>query len=135
MTEENIKEMFKSRSYRATPQRIAIYKYLSEHPTHPDVEEVYQFMLRDNPSTSRTTIYNVLESLEKEGLILAVKIDSERIHYDADIRLHGHFKCQKCNRIFDFLIEDIKCTGIDGFETKTKDVYFGGLCPECKKSN
>lgn len=133
MTETEIQKVFKSHSYRATPQRIAIYKYLCEHPTHPDVEEVYRYMLTDNPNTSRTTIYNVLQTLEKEGLILAIKIDSDRIHYDADTKLHGHFKCDGCNKIFDFLIDDIKCTGIDDFETKTKDVYFSGLCPECKQ--
>lgn len=132
MTVETIKSIFKCHSYRATPQRIEIYKYLCEHPTHPDVENVYRYMLSSNPSISRTTIYNVLQSLEQEGLILSVKIDSERVHYDADISLHGHFRCIKCNKIFDFDIDNIKCDSINDFEIKTRDVYYSGICPECK---
>ena len=132
MTVETIKSIFKCHSYRATPQRIEIYKYLCEHPTHPDVEDVYRYMLSSNPSISRTTIYNVLQSLEQEGLILSVKIDSERVHYDADISLHGHFRCIKCNKIFDFDIDNIKCDRINDFEIKTRDVYYSGICPECK---
>lgn len=132
MTVETIKSIFKCHSYRATPQRIEIYKYLCEHPTHPDVEDVYRYMLSSNPSISRTTIYNVLQSLEQEGLILSVKIDSERVHYDADISLHGHFRCIKCNKIFDFDIDNIKCDIINDFEIKTRDVYYSGICPECK---
>ena len=101
MTEQKIVEIFKERNFRATPQRIAVYKYLREHPTHPDVDEIYKAVLADNPAFSRTTVYNSLQALEKEGLIQSVKIDSF-------------------------------CKGIDGFEIKKRDVYYSGLCPECK---
>ena len=79
MTEQKIVEIFKERNFRATPQRIAVYKYLREHPTHPDVDEIYKAVLADNPAFSRTTVYNSLQALEKEGLIQSVKIDSGKI--------------------------------------------------------
>lgn len=132
MTEQKIVEIFKERNFRATPQRIAVYKYLREHPTHPDVDEIYKAVLADNPAFSRTTVYNSLKALEKEGLIQSVKIDSGKIHYDGDYKLHGHFLCEKCKRIFDFEVDDSFCKGIDGFEIKKRDVYYSGLCPECK---
>ena len=98
-----IVQIFKDRGFKATPQRIAVYKYLCEHRTHPDVESVYRAVLEDNPAFSKTTVYNALQALDACGLIIPVTIDSGRIHYDADTRFHGHFRCEKCGRIYDFI--------------------------------
>ena len=87
-----IVQIFKDRGFKATPQRIAVYKYLCEHRTHPDVESVYRAVLEDNPAFSKTTVYNALQALDACGLIIPVTIDSGRIHYDADTRFHGHFR-------------------------------------------
>ena len=97
-----IVQIFKDRGFKATPQRIAVYKYLCEHRTHPDVESVYRAVLEDNPAFSKTTVYNALQALDACGLIIPVTIDSGRIHYDADTRFHGHFRCEKCGRIYDW---------------------------------
>lgn len=132
MTTQDIQTLFRSRSFRATPQRIAVYKYLCDHHTHPDVDEIYRVMLKQNPNFSATTVYNALKALEKEGLIISVTIDKDRVHYDANVETHGHFKCEKCARIFDFGIFDIKFGGIDDFYIRQKDIYYSGICPECK---
>ena len=133
MTTQEIQSLFRAHSFRATPQRIAVYKYLCDHHTHPDVDEIYQVMIKENPNFSATTVYNALKALEKEGLIIAVTIDKDRIHYDVNIDTHGHIKCDKCGKIFDFIINDIKHRGIDDFDIRQKDIYFCGLCPDCKK--
>lgn len=132
MTTNDIQALFRSHSFRATPQRIAVYKYLCDHHTHPDVDEIYRVMIKENPNFSPTTVYNALKALEKEGLIISVTIDKDRVHYDANIDTHGHFKCEKCGRIFDFGIYDIKFGGIDDFYIRQKDIYYSGVCPECK---
>lgn len=132
MNEMDIIRIFKSNSFRATPQRIAIYKYLIENPSHPDADQIYKCVLKQHPSFSKTTVYNALSALEKQGLIISIRIDNERIRYDACTDLHGHFICEKCKKIFDFKINDIVCSEIDGFSIKQKDVYYSGLCPECK---
>jgi Fe2+ or Zn2+ uptake regulation protein len=132
MEVKQIVEVFKSKGLRATPQRIAVYRYLCENATHPTVDDVYNSLSEDNPSFSKTTIYNSLETLEAQGLITSVKIDNERIHYDANINLHGHFLCAKCKTIYDFDIKDIIFSGLDGFDILKRDVYYSGLCPECK---
>ena len=133
MTEQEIQKLFQERKFRATPQRISIYKYLFEHPTHPDAESIYKEIKRQFPNLSYTTIYNALQSLEKEGFIISINIDSDRVHYDADISLHGHFKCDKCKKIYDFKIDDIECQGLDGFDVRYKEVYYSGLCADCNR--
>lgn len=132
MKNEEIIKIFKEKHFKATPQRIAVYKYLCEHRTHPDVESVYKAVLSDNPSFSKTTVYNALEALTKNNLIIPVMIDSTRIHYDADTSFHGHFKCEKCGKIYDFEPKIEFSNGLDGFVISQKDVYFSGICRCCK---
>ncbi len=132
MDTNKIAEIFKSNGIKATGQRIAVYDYLVEHPTHPDVETVYEYVVRENPSFSKTTVYNCLQALAKCGLIIPVTIDSDRIRYDADTSFHGHFKCEKCKKIYDFKCTDEKASAIDGFLIKHRDVYYSGICSHCR---
>lgn len=127
-----IKELFRQNGLKATPQRIAVYKFLVENRIHPDVETVYSQVIKSNPSFSKTTVYNCLKDLSGCGLLIPVMIDNEKIRYDADTSFHGHFKCEKCGSIFDFKCVDTKNVGIEGFEIKQKDVYYSGLCNHCK---
>ncbi len=127
-----IKELFRQKGLKATPQRAAVYKFLVENRVHPDVETVYSQVIKSNPSFSKTTVYNCLKDLSGCGLLIPVMIDNEKIRYDADTSFHGHFKCEKCGSIFDFKCVDSKAVGIEGFEIKQKDVYYSGLCNHCK---
>ncbi len=134
MKEYQIIQIFKEHKLRATPQRIAVYKYLCENPIHPDVETIYKSLIKENPSFSKTTIYNSLQALEQRNLIIDVKIDNDRIHYDACTELHGHFLCEKCRKIFDFKINKIESVETDKFDIKQKDVYYSGFCADCRNN-
>ena len=127
-----ITELFKSKGIKATAQRIAVYKFLCDNRIHPDVDTVYKNVVEQNPSFSKTTVYNCLQTLQQYGLIIPVKIDFEKIRYDADTSFHGHFKCEKCGKIYDFDCDADNASGIDGFEIRQKDVYYSGICNRCK---
>lgn len=132
MHTKEITELFRSKGLKATPQRIAVYKFLCENHIHPDVDTVYKRVSEDNPSFSKTTVYNCLEALTDCGLLRPVKIDAGKIRYDADTGFHGHFICEKCKGIYDFECDAEISTGIDGFEIRQKDVYYSGICSRCK---
>lgn len=129
---KDIAVLFKEKGLKATPQRIAVYKFLAENSVHPDVETVYNQVIKENPAFSKTTVYNSLQALSDCGLVIPVMIDNEKIRYDADTSFHGHFRCEKCGKIYDFKCSDEKAQGIDGFEIRQKDVYYSGLCSCCK---
>ncbi len=133
MDKEKIISLFKSKGFRATPQRIAVFDYVYSNRTHPDVLEIYDFVLKNNPSFSKTTVYNALKSLTEYGFLKTVCIDGERIRYDANTALHGHFRCEGCGKIFDFEVSGLKFKVPEGFIVKQKDVYYSGLCNCCKK--
>lgn len=132
MQTKEITELFRSKGLKATPQRIAVYNFLCENHTHPDVETVYKNVIEDNPSFSKTTVYNCLEALTKCGLLIPVKIDADKIRYDADTHFHGHFICDCCGEIFDFECQTEDDGGTAGFEIRQKDVYYSGICCRCK---
>jgi Fur family peroxide stress response transcriptional regulator len=131
METKEIVKLFKERGFRATPQRIAVYQYLCDHPTHPDVDTIYNELVKEHPAFSRTTVYNSLDALAKENLVMTVTIDPERIHYDATTKPHGHFYCKCCKRIIDFAISNLHDISADGFEVHQQDVYYKGICPDC----
>lgn len=132
MNTKDIAVIFKQKGIKATPQRIAVYNFLVENRIHPDVETVYSNVVKDNPSFSKTTVYNCLQILADCGLLIPVKIDNEKIRYDADTSFHGHFRCERCGKIYDFKCDDTKVSDLDSFEIRQKDVYYSGLCSCCR---
>ncbi len=131
MDTREIVNLFKQKGIKATPQRTAVYKFLVENRIHPDVETVYNSVVKEHPSFSKTTVYNCLQALTDCGLLIPVKIDNEKIRYDADTSFHGHFKCDCCGKIYDFKCFDEKVSGIDNFKIRQRDVYYSGLCSCC----
>lgn len=135
MNKDDIVALFKKKGLKATTQRIAVYEYLFEHRIHPDVQTVYSEVVKANPSFSKTTVYNCLKDLSACGLLIPVMIENGVIRYDADTSFHGHFRCESCGEIFDFSCVEEKLSGIDGFEIRQRDVYYSGICKNCKIKN
>lgn len=131
MDKEKIITLFKSRAFRATPQRIAVFDYVYSNRTHPDVLEIYNNVLKQNPGFSKTTVYNALKALTEYGFLRTVHIDGERVRYDAQTALHGHFMCDCCGKIYDFEVGSFECKMPPDFIVNKKNVYYGGICPGC----
>ena len=93
---------------------------------------VYENVKKKYPALSKTTVYNALKALEKNGFIIPVTIDDERVRYDADTGLHGHFICNICRKIYDFETSQPKIAGLEDFLISSKNVYYSGVCPCCK---
>jgi Fe2+ or Zn2+ uptake regulation protein len=88
----------------------------------------------DIPSLSKVTIYNTLHTLVEAGLVRVVEIDETEKRYDITLTNHGHFQCDACATIYNFQvnIDQASVQGLDRFEVKQKNVYFKGLCPNCR---
>ena len=85
---------------------------------------------------SKTTVYNTLNTFISAGLVRLISIEDNETRYDADVSNHGHFKCQRCQKIYDFVIDisQLYTDGLEGFTILEKDVYFRGFCSECLKN-
>jgi Fe2+ or Zn2+ uptake regulation protein len=128
-------KLLKDNAIKITPQRLEILRYLDEHHTHPTVDEIYSALKTKNPSLSKTTVYNSLETLKKHKLIQSLTISSSETRYDIKHGLHHHFLCQHCGAIIDI---EITCPNVNkivhgGHRVEEVHGYFRGICKECIK--
>jgi Fe2+ or Zn2+ uptake regulation protein len=89
---------------------------------------------------SRTTVYRVLETLVRIGVIAKVCHPGAAVRFDPKIRQHHHLVCLHCNRVVD--LEDKRLNEITlpeistrGFEVQECHFHFRGVCPACQKKS
>lgn len=124
---------------RPSVQRTAIYRYISENKVHPTADTVYMALSPEYPTLSKTTVYNTLHLFSQKNLVRSVMIESDEIRYDADTSDHIHFKCTKCQKVFDIFnkdfftqIEENKIQTVPaGFTVKKIEFNVWGICTEC----
>lgn len=117
--------------------RLRIMDYLMSMRTHPTADEIYNALVKEIPTLSRTTVYNTLNLFISADIARAVTIEDNETRYDADISDHGHFKCEACGAIYDFKLNcgDLGAEGLEHFRITEKHVYYKGICPKCHKNN
>lgn len=119
---------------RPSMQRLEILEFISSCKSHPTADEIYAFVHRNNPTMSRTTVFNSVRLLAEKGLINDINIAADSTRYDsADYTPHAHFICRECKRIFDIPFDMSALTAPDDFACDNVNVYFKGICPECRK--
>ncbi|MEN3184548.1 MAG: Fur family transcriptional regulator [Atribacterota bacterium] len=128
-----LKELLRSRGVRPSYIRLRVFQYLLGTDRHPSAEEIYQGLLQDIPTLSRASVYNALAALVAAQLVRVLTIEKNEMRYDAALREHGHFQCEVCGQVFDFRVTSFQWDGLEGFLVKSKDVYFRGICPQCRK--
>ncbi len=136
---EQYVELLKKHDLKITPQRLSILTYLSSHHNHPTAEEIYETLKKKNPSLSKTTIYNNLETLTKAGILYKLTICPTEHRYDINTDMHHHFICKNCGTIYDI---NFQCPNIEQIQKRVTDQghhidevhgYFKGICKECRK--
>lgn len=117
---------------RVTTPRVIILEYLMKNYTHPTCEQIYQAILKDNPSMAFASVYNVTDKLANVGLIKRLVSPDGEYHYDANNKYHGHFFCDKCNSIYDLSCDhEIKFEELSGAAIKNVSISVMGTCQDC----
>ena len=132
---DNVIEYLNKNKIKPSYQRLRIFEYLNNNRDHPTVDKIYKELIYDIPTLSKTTVYNTLKLFVNKGLVRMVTIEDNEVRYDADISLHGHFKCEKCGQIYDFEIDpsSINSLEIKSFQIKETHMYIKGICDKCDK--
>ena len=124
--------MLLDKNIRPSVTRLKIMEYLLSIRTHPTVEDIYEYLLPIIPTLSKTTVYNTLKLFSENGIIKLLTIDSEQVRADGFNDVHGHFLCSKCRKLYDFPLSELAKECLEGFDVKTREVYYTGLCKNCK---
>lgn len=132
MPMKSANEILSERGVKPSYQRIRIYDYLVCMKNHPTAETIFNELHSELPTLSKTTVYNTLHLFCRKGIVQSIEIEENEVRFDADISRHGHFKCNQCGCVYDFSIQDISYTELDGFLINSQKVFFYGLCGDCR---
>ncbi|MDR2813870.1 MAG: transcriptional repressor [Prevotellaceae bacterium] len=116
-------------------QRIAIMGYVMDNLVHPTADTVFSGLSASIPTLSKTTVYNTLKLLARQGAILELSIDDKNVRYDANIFRHAHFRCKRCGGVHDVPVGDFEALTLKyaGDLTITESqLYYKGYCGKCR---
>lgn len=128
----------KDHDFRLTPQRLAIIRILATSETHPSVDEVYQEVRVDFPTTSLATVYKTISLLKELGEILELGFPDGSNRYDGRKPYpHPHAICVKCKKIMDPEISSAEELAAEmkektGYSLLSHRFDFFGLCLQCQ---
>jgi Fur family peroxide stress response transcriptional regulator len=131
-----LKVLLRERGLRVTEPRVAVLAYLASTDRHPTAEEVETAVNADGPILSRASVYNVLHSLTRAGLVAGMSPKDGAARYDAHVAPHHHLVCRACGRVEDVAWADFGVAerGVlpDGRPVRTLSLTLDGVCTDCK---
>ena len=138
MDDQELFALFRKNGYKATTQRLAIYKFILPREDHPSADQIYHALKNDYPTISLGTIYKTLHLLKEIGLIQELGFNEGSIRYDPDMDIHINMVCTKCGKIHDYKPENIETKwhnlianlNIEPIGQRI-DIYYE--CADCKK--
>ena len=101
--DSTIIKTFRNSGYRATPQRIAISRYILRNQEHPTAQRTYQEVKKTHPTVSLATIYSTIKILKETGLICELNLPQSQTRYDPNTEPHVHLVCLQCGSISDWM--------------------------------
>jgi Fe2+ or Zn2+ uptake regulation protein len=126
----------RERGVRVTAQRLAVYRALAEDPSHPTAGAIYRRLRGAMPSLSTATVYRVLESLVRDGLLRRVSTTGGAGRFDANLVPHQHLICRVCGRMTDVHAPAVEVGRVAAqarprFVVEDVDVRIVGRCETC----
>lgn len=123
---------------RMTKQRKTILEVLKNTDSHPTADWIYEKVKQEIPNISLGTVYRNLNLLAEKDKITVINYANDQSHYDGNTKNHYHFRCSKCNNVFDLEVKlfekeiDAIVNNNTDFEVDSHRLEFYGLCPDCQ---
>ena len=124
---------------RATKQRAAVSKLLSEIDDFRSAQELHEELRRQGEGIGLTTVYRTLQTLADAGEIDVLRTDSgEAVYRRCSSHHHHHLVCRRCGRtveVSDPPVEDWaeRIAAEHGFSEVNHTVEIIGTCRECAR--
>ena len=133
-------EILEGKGIKATPNRILVVRELLK-ATHPislgDLEALTGY------SMDKASIFRVLELFSEKELTHVIEDGSRSLKYElchggehhSASDQHAHFYCEKCGKLT--CLDNIRLPELslpEGYDIKSVNLMFKGVCPDCKQS-
>lgn len=106
-SDEELVSLLRQNGLKVTPQRLAIFRYLTNNESHPSAETIYEDVKKVLPTISQGTVYKTLSILTDLGVIKELNIGNGHSRYDSNTALHINLICPICNCIKDYQSKEI----------------------------
>ncbi len=119
---------------RTTRQRRAIEDAISRAGRPLTPAEVLDSARPTSPTLSLATVYRTLRLLRDAGMVVAVEMPGSPPRYEpSDLSHHHHFKCDRCDRVFDIdgCPGDLSPMLPAGFTLSGHELLLTGTCASC----
>ena len=94
---------------KVTSQRVAMVKLLFKNgAAHFTAEDIYEEVNKKKIKISLATIYNCLNQFKEFGIIKAIKVSSDKIYFDTNLKEHHHFFCVESSKLIDVETNKVK---------------------------
>lgn len=128
-----LKNYLKEYNINASNIRLQLLDRLLTFKDHPTAYNLYEDLLNNIPTLSKTSIYNTLDLFMEKELVRPIILDETEARFDIDTKDHGHFKCHSCGKIFDFDLGEREYRGLNNFKIIDEEVQLYGICKDCQQ--
>jgi Fur family peroxide stress response transcriptional regulator len=123
-----------------THQRRALLSALIQRTDHPTADQIFDNLKEDIKGLSRTTVYRILETFVRVGLVSKISSPQAKARFDANTSRHHHISCVQCGEVADlsvsgFNLPDLPESHPSGYQLYDYAITFSGLCPRCQNSS
>ena len=123
---------------RMTIKKRIILEELEKTKKHPTAESLFSEVKKRLPEISIGTVYRNLEILTQNGTAQKLVDSKRKNRFDGNPKIHFHIECSSCGKVDDLPdnIAEVLKKDIDqetGYEVNGYNLYFYGLCPDCKR--
>ncbi len=135
--EADFKKIIRNLNLKVTNQRLLILKALSEGSQHITAQELFEKVIRMDPSVGFATVYRFLRSLTEGRFVTEVRMGGLPARYELTPKSHhDHLTCTECGKICEFenkAIEDLqlKVAQQFGFVLTHHVLELYGVCSTC----
>jgi len=128
--------MLQEKGVSPSIQRIKILQFIFDNKHHSSVDSIYQELIHEIPTLSKTTVYNTLALFVEKGIINSIIIDNTEILYEQSQKPHAHFQCSVCKNILDIELDSnlYEISEIENHRVEKVNIHLRGVCNECLKN-
>jgi Fe2+ or Zn2+ uptake regulation protein len=119
-----------------TKQRELIYSIISESCEHLTAQEIYNLAKETMPSIAFGTVYRNLDLMVKANQIKLIEIANDSNRYDKTMIPHDHAICEKCGRVEDIHIGDLRkmLEKNNHIQVKSYNLIVNCICKKCQNN-
>jgi Fe2+ or Zn2+ uptake regulation protein len=135
VSDSELERTLRSAGLKSTRPRLLVLRFLREHGGHHSADEITDALTAEDMSLQRGSVYNVVNKLEKHGLVMLAIVGPGRALYESGSVWHHHFVCRGCEAVLDVpcVVGEKPCleSTLAGARIDEAQVIFRGLCSAC----